>query len=51
MTIWHNKWEDVLEKEGFVGKPSGRLEECCRSSTVTVLEGSSKKQKRLEAKD
>jgi len=35
----------------LVGKPSGRLEECCRFSIDTVLEGSSKKQKRLEAKD
>jgi len=29
----------------LVGKPSGRLEECCRFSTDTVLEGSSKKQR------
>jgi len=34
----------------LVGKPSGRLEECCRFSTDRVLEGNSKKQ-RLEAKD
>jgi len=35
----------------LVGKPIGRLEECCRFCTDTVLEGSSKKQKRLGAKD
>jgi hypothetical protein len=35
----------------LVGKPSGRLEERCRFATDTVLEGYSKKQKRLEAKD
>jgi hypothetical protein len=35
----------------LVGKPIGRLEECCRFSTDTVLEGSSKKEKRLGAKD
>jgi len=29
----------------LVGKPSGRLEECCRFSTYTVLEGSNKKQR------
>jgi hypothetical protein len=31
----------------LVGKPSGRLKECCRFATYKILEGSSKKQKRL----